>query len=169
MDLDRRTGPDIVGSITDLSMLPDCSYDAVWASHLLEHLYRHEILGALRQCWRVLMPGGALVAAVPDLQRVCELVAADRLEETIYTVPAGPITAHDIIFGFGTAISTGNSFMAHRCGFTPTVLCRDLQGAGFDPILVRRQSILELYAVAYRPSSDGRYINGPFSSASGAA
>ncbi|MGQ9367392.1 class I SAM-dependent methyltransferase [Azospirillum sp. ST 5-10] len=158
MDLDRRVAPDIVGSITDLSMLPDASVDAVWSSHMLEHLHRHEVGPALREVWRVLVPGGALVAVVPDLQRVCRYVAEDRLDEVLYTAPAGAVTACDIIFGFGEAIAAGNPFMAHRTGFTPSVLLRDLQGAGFDPILLRRREVLELEAIAHRPFPDGRPI-----------
>nr|WP_211100187.1 class I SAM-dependent methyltransferase [Azospirillum halopraeferens] len=158
VDLDRGVAPDIVGSITDLSPLPDESVDAVWSSHVLEHVSRHEVLRALREVRRVLVPGGAAVIIVPDLQRVSRFVVEDRLDEVLYTAPAGDVTVCDIIFGFGAAIAAGNEFMAHRTGFTPSVLLRDLQAAGFDPILLRRREMLELEAIAHRPLPDGRPI-----------
>ncbi|MGZ8317123.1 MAG: hypothetical protein ACXW3B_18395, partial [Telluria sp.] len=35
LDIDPRVQPDIVGTITDLSMIPDNSVDAIWSSHNL--------------------------------------------------------------------------------------------------------------------------------------
>ena len=45
--------------------------------------------------------------------------------------------------------------MAHRCGFTPSLLMRELQKSPFAEILLRRRSSQELAAVARkRPVSD---------------
>lgn len=162
MDINQDTAPDLIASITDMSMLSDGAVDAIWSSHMLEHLYRHEVAAALRECLRVLAPGGVFVAMVPDFQQVCSMAAADRLDEVLYTVAAGPVTAHDIIFGFGKAVAEGNTFMAHRTGFTPTVLGRDMQDAGFDPVFLKRQPTLELMVIARRPHADGRPIADPF-------
>ncbi|MBM3940852.1 MAG: methyltransferase domain-containing protein [SAR202 cluster bacterium] len=46
----------------------DGSMSAVYASHLLEHLYRDEARALLRECRRVLAPGGVLRLVVPDLE-----------------------------------------------------------------------------------------------------
>lgn len=162
MDINQAAAPDLIASITDMSVLSDGAVDAIWSSHMLEHLYRHEVATALRECWRVLAPGGVFVAIVPDFQQVCSLAAADQLDEVLYTAPAGPVTAHDIIFGFGKAVAEGNTFMAHRTGFTPTVLGRDMQDAGFDPVLLKRQPVLELLVMARRPYADGHPIANPF-------
>lgn len=51
--------------------LPDNSCDAVYHSHVLEHLRPVEAEGLLRECFRVLKPGGILRVAVPDLERIC--------------------------------------------------------------------------------------------------
>lgn len=43
------------------------SADAIYASHLLEHLYLEDALSLLSECRRVLKPGGILRLVLPDL------------------------------------------------------------------------------------------------------
>lgn len=45
----------------------DGSFKAVYASHLLEHMYRADAEFVLRECYRVLKPGGVVRVVVPDL------------------------------------------------------------------------------------------------------
>jgi SAM-dependent methyltransferase len=47
---------------------PDESFDAVYHSNFLEHLDRADAEGLLRECRRVLRPGGVLRVVVPDLE-----------------------------------------------------------------------------------------------------
>jgi predicted SAM-dependent methyltransferase len=58
--------------------LPDGSCDAVYHSHLLEHIRREEAPGFMKECCRVLRPGGIVRVAVPDLERIARLYL-DRL------------------------------------------------------------------------------------------
>jgi SAM-dependent methyltransferase len=44
------------------------SFSAIYASHVVEHLYRVEAEALLAECKRVLKPGGILRLVVPDLQ-----------------------------------------------------------------------------------------------------
>jgi predicted SAM-dependent methyltransferase len=46
------------------------TFDAVYASHLLEHLYLEEARRLLSECYRVLKPGGVLRMVVPDLHAI---------------------------------------------------------------------------------------------------
>ena len=48
----------------------DESFIAVYASHLLEHLHLDDARLLLRECYRVLQPGGAIRLVVPDLQSI---------------------------------------------------------------------------------------------------
>jgi SAM-dependent methyltransferase len=45
-------------------------FAAVFTSHVLEHLYPSTAIHCLRECLRVLQPGGVLRIAVPDLDRL---------------------------------------------------------------------------------------------------
>jgi len=67
-----RTGPSVVAH--DLSTgipLPNESCEVVYHSHVLEHLKRPDAQFFMRECFRVLKPGGLLRVAVPDLEQVC--------------------------------------------------------------------------------------------------
>src|SRR5438045_2405301 len=68
LDLDPAVQPDIVCSITDIGPVVADSVDAVWSSHNLEHLQRHEVPQALAEFFRVLKPRGLLLLTLPDLQ-----------------------------------------------------------------------------------------------------
>jgi hypothetical protein len=133
-DIDPAVQPDVIGTMVDLSAIPEGSMDAIFSSHNLEHLYAHEVEVALSEFVRVLKPDGFLVVICPDLQRVCKLVAEDRLLEAAYVSPAGPISPIDMLYGLRASLRLGNHFMAHRCGFTPSVLIKVLQTAGFSTV-----------------------------------
>jgi SAM-dependent methyltransferase len=51
----------------------DHHFDVVYHSHMLEHIRRADVPAFLRDCHRVLRPGGILRIATPDLERLCEL------------------------------------------------------------------------------------------------
>jgi SAM-dependent methyltransferase len=149
VDVDAAVQPDILADLTDLSPIADASADAVWAAHCIEHLYAHQVKLALSEFRRVLREDGFVCVIVPDLQVVAQYVAADRLHEALYDSPAGPVTPHDILFGFGAAIASGRTSMAHRCGFTPSMLQRCFNELPYGEVLLRRRSAeLELVAVA---------------------
>lgn len=149
VDIDPETHPDVVADLTDLSRIEDACADAVWASHCVEHLYRHEVGAALGEIRRILRPDGLACILTPDLQTVASVIAEDRLHEVLYQSPAGPITPHDVVFGFGHDVARGRIHMAHRCGFTPAVMVQSLSEAGFDTFVIRRRPY-ELFAVARR-------------------
>lgn len=149
LDIDPGVAPDIIASITDMTVVGSGSVDAVWSAHNVEHLFAHEVPIALAEFRRVLRPDGFALITVPDLQRVAELVAQDRLMEPAYISPAGPIAPLDMMFGFGGAIAGGNHFMAHRTGFTARSLDAALRGAGFAQVRVVRDEAFALWATAH--------------------
>lgn len=153
VDVDPAAQPDLLTSVTDLSAIPSGTAGAVWTSHCIEHLYVHEVGRALAEFYRVLSDDGFICIIVPDLQAVASYVAADRLHETLYDSAAGPITAHDILFGFGAAVAKGYTSMAHHCGFTPTTMMHYLGRVPFDEVTIRRRPSLELAAVARKKRS----------------
>ena len=53
--------------------LPEGSCDVVYHSNLLEHLRRPQARHLMKECFRVLRPGGILRVAVPDLEQICRM------------------------------------------------------------------------------------------------
>jgi predicted SAM-dependent methyltransferase len=151
LDIDPAVAPDILCPMTDMQPVPANSVDAIWSSHTLEHLHRHEVPRALAEFVRVLRPGGLLLLTLPDLQSVAELIAADRLEDEAYMSPSGPITPLDMVFGHIASLAAGKTFMAHRSGFTARTLQKLLVEAGFIEARVRRGDAFDLWASARKP------------------
>lgn len=150
-DVDPHVEPDVVASVTDLSAFEEASFDAAWCSHILEHLFAHEVAPAMRELLRVLKPGGSLSVMVPDVEAVARAIADGGLTEPIYVSSAGPITPHDILYGHGASIAAGRTAMAHRTGFSPKRLGSHLHEAGFDPVVVQRNTGYEIIAKAMKP------------------
>jgi hypothetical protein len=155
VDVDPEVAPDGVASATDLSAFAAGSVSAVSSAHCIEHLYAHDAVRALAEFHRILADDGFACVIVPDLQTIAQFIVSDRLHDRLYESPAGPVTAHDVLFGFGPAIAQGRASMAHRCGFTPSMMMQRLREAAFTEIVLRRRPSLELAAVARkRPSAD---------------
>nr|WP_321985900.1 class I SAM-dependent methyltransferase [uncultured Lichenicoccus sp.] len=150
LDIDPSVQPDIVGTMTDMSPVPDAGVDAVFSSHNLEHLYPHEVPVALAEFRRVLKPGGFALITLPDLQEVARLVATEGLEATAYLSGLGPIRPLDILFGYRGALADGNLFMAHHTGFTSASLMSALGEAGFAATTVQRvPKSFSLWAISF--------------------
>lgn len=150
LDIDANVKPDILSTMLDMSVVAACAVDALYSSHNIEHLYWHEVPVALAEFKRVLKDDGFAVITCPDLQSVCALIAQDKLTDTAYVSPAGPIAPLDILYGYRPSMARGNLYMAHRCGFTQKVLTEALQAAGFASVATMRRGYpsFDLYAVA---------------------
>ena len=157
LDIDPQTMPDVVGSIDDMGELQPQSYDAVWSSHSLEHLYAHEVPSALAEFRRVLRVDGFALITSPDLELVASCLFERGPDHVVYTSPMGPITALDMLFGHSDSISRGRQFMAHKTGFTCASLGRLLLGAGFPVALVKREG-LNLWAIALMEEADRDFV-----------
>lgn len=146
LDINPGAHPDIVASITDMSMIPSASFDALYSSHNLEHLAPHEAPLALKEFYRVLKPAGYALVTLPDLQQAAEYIAAGKAEEAVLMTNKGPITPLDILYGFRPFLSA-NPYMAHRFGYTAATLEKALREAGFLHVAVERDGDFALWAV----------------------
>jgi SAM-dependent methyltransferase len=133
-DIDPGCAPDITGTVVDMSAVNSGSVDAIFSSHNIEHVYPHEVPKVIAEFARVLADDGFVVLTCPDLQVVCEAVARDKLLEPLYVSPSGPVSPIDVLFGFRPAIAAGKYFMAHKCGFTYSVLSGLFAGGGFKSV-----------------------------------
>ena len=154
IDLDDRTEPDVVGSIVDMGDVFDgATFDAVWSSHVLEHLYAHQVRDALGEFRRVLRPDGFALITSPDIEAVAELILKNGLHSLAYTSLAGPITPLDMLFGHSASVAAGRHSMAHRTGFSCASLGELLLEAGFPSVIARRNRF-DLWALAFMPEAD---------------
>ena len=115
------------------------SYDAVYCSHNLEHYYKHEVSSLLKQFKNVLNDTGFVDIYVPNLVELIEQVKTGNLDidDVWYRVSTGaPVTFHDVLYGWNVAMSQGNLYYAHKCGFTPLSLHKELCNAGFTDVKV---------------------------------
>lgn len=53
--------------------LPDASFDYVFSEHMIEHIPYAAACSMLRECLRILKPGGRIRIATPDLDRLLSL------------------------------------------------------------------------------------------------
>ncbi len=51
---------------------PDNSGEAIYCSHFLEHLSRHDAFSFMKECYRVLVTGGIIRIIVPDLAQYAQ-------------------------------------------------------------------------------------------------
>jgi len=155
LDIDPNTNPDMVGSVCDLSSLfSPASFDAILCSHVLEHLYAHEVYPVMVQFRTVLKPDGFALIMCPDLMAAAEQLLENGLAGIVYNAPVGPIRVLDLFYGHSQSIEQGHHYMAHRTGFTSERLGNLLLQAGFPTVNARSDQNFELCAVAFMEYAD---------------
>ena len=159
LDIDKDVKPDIVGSLTDLSLVETASIDAIYSAFNIDHIYPHEVPIALKEFYRVLNDDGIVVITCPDLQGVCEAIAQDKLLNVLYESSSGPISPIDVLFGNRREVSAGNEYMAKKGGFTYSELDRVFFEEGFKTrVGGRREEMYELFLVAFKQEKSNEQI-----------
>jgi hypothetical protein len=149
LDADETVAPDLVGTMVEMSAVPDAFADAIFSSHGIEHLYWHDVPRALAEFHRVLAADGFAVITCPDLQSAAKMIAEDRLFETAYDSAAGAITPFDILYSYRPFVAANPQWMSHHCGFTLSTLISVLRQAGFQSVQgVRRLTAFDLWVLA---------------------
>lgn len=124
--VDAQPGPHVqhVLSCANLAPFANETVAEIYASHVLEHLgYQSELMQALSEFHRVLVPHGVLRVSVPDLKVLCSLFT----DETLQTQER----FHVMRMMFGGQLD-GADF--HKVGLTDEFLAGYLAAAGFDDI-----------------------------------
>lgn len=156
LDIDADVNPDVVGSMLNMEEVRTETFDAIYSSHNIEHVYPHEVPVALSEFHRVLKPDGFVALTCPDLQSVAALIADDKLTEAAYNSPVGDITPLDIFYGHGASIERGHHYMAHKTGFTLKTLFEAFKTAGFSTScgLKRGKPFYDLWILASKSDRD---------------
>ena len=153
LDIQAAPGVDLVHDARRLTELQPAKFDAVYCSHNLEHYYPHEVPLVLAGFHHVLKTDGFAEIRVPDIPAVMRhAIAHDmELDDVLYESPAGPITVHDVIYGYAREIeSSGEDYYAHKRGFTHKSLLAALQQAGFPAVWLTEPQSFEIGALAFK-------------------
>ena len=127
LDISACPGVDLVLDARNLGTLDAEQFDAVYCSHNLEHYYAHDCAKVLAGFRHVLKAEGVAEIRVPDIDAVVKAMVERDLDidDVLYTAAAGPITVHDVIYGWHVEIEkSGVDFYAHKRGFTDEVAHR---------------------------------------------
>jgi predicted SAM-dependent methyltransferase len=153
--LDEVEGADLLFDLTWTFPLPDCTVERFYSSHVLEHFFYEDLMRLLRECQRLLAPGGTFSVCVPDASNYIK--AYNNPECIRGWVPF----FYQDAFNYHTPIDYLN-YMAymkgtHRHLFDEAQLIAIFQAAGFtevcrrefDPALDLQQHRFEsIYATA---------------------
>jgi len=125
--VESRAGqrPDVVCDLHDLAPFADASVDEVLAVHVVEHFWRWEVAGVLREWVRVLKPGAPLVLECPNLASACSTFLADPSSGSRADA-AGQRT----MWVFYGDPQWRDPLMVHRWGYTPQSLAALMAEAG---------------------------------------
>jgi SAM-dependent methyltransferase len=128
------------------------SFDAVYLSHIIEHLENHDIDTVLKGVERVLKPGGVIDIYTPDMEQVFDALASGKeMDDEAYQSGVGPILYRDILYGLGSEIErSGHDFYAHRTGFTESRLKKVLEDRFSNVTTERKLGVFELHAKAQK-------------------
>ncbi len=61
----------------------DATVDYIFSSHFLEHLFEKDAMNLLKECYRVLKPGGLIRISVPDLEYAVTLYNQNQKDQTL--------------------------------------------------------------------------------------
>jgi predicted SAM-dependent methyltransferase len=117
--------------------LPDQSFDVVFCEHMLEHIDYRDGLHCLRECFRVLRPGGRIRIATPSLDRLARLCGGDLTELQSRYVKWVVDTLLDDADAYLPALVVNNFFQAwgHRFIYDAEALTHSLETAGFAEVV----------------------------------
>ena len=151
LDIDERLEPDICLDVRELITLDAKQFDAVFGSHILEHIYPHELQNVLDGCYRIIKDERWCEFHVPDCKAAIMMAAQNQgnLGTPLYTSPAGIVTVRDMLWGYASFVADFGAAQAHKDGFTSESLYAALRKAGFNYIFMGAGSY-EIAAVAFK-------------------
>jgi len=115
--------------------IPDACVDAVYSSHMLEHLTRDEAAAFMREARRVLKPGGVFRIAVPDLAlKIREYALSDDADAFIDSLDICKPLPRTLLARIGLICFVG--IRHHQWFYDGRSLCRLMTEHAFSSVQV---------------------------------
>ncbi len=154
VDLEEGPGVDLVARDPYHLPLPDGYADIVVSGQALEHSEFFWV--AFGEMVRVLKPNGFTHIVVPDMGGLFQAITAGNrdINDVWYVSPSGPISFHDVIYGWGQQVEQGNLYYCHKTGFTGKSLTAALTKAGFRTALIATDGGWNLYGFGFKVKPD---------------
>ena len=121
--------PDIICDLHRLEPFENDSVDEILAVHVVEHFWRWEVVGVLREWTRVLKRGAPMILECPNLQSACEQFLRDPQTFSGH----GPEGQRTMWVFYGDP-RWRDPLMVHRWGYTPGSLAAVMSEAGLAAI-----------------------------------
>ena len=123
LNIQKKDGVDFEGDLSDLSQFSDNSIEAVYASHVLEHVDQKKVKETLLGVNRILKKGGKFYISVPDMDILCRMFIDKKTN--------GKVKFHTMRMMFGGQI---DKYDFHYFGWNYEFLCVYLRGANFEKV-----------------------------------
>ena len=121
--------PDVAADITKALPFDDDSADEIHAYHVVEHIFRWEVEGVLRDWFRVLKPGGKMVLELPCLDKILWLFSK-------YQEAKSPVDARLTLWGLYGDPGYKNPDMTHKWCYAMSELQSLMQGIGLREVII---------------------------------
>jgi len=104
------------------------SVDRIFSEHFLEHLHRHDAVKLLKECRRVMIPGGVIRVSVPDLRTLIDKYLERDLDfaSAVGWAPATPCQL----------VNEGLRLWGHLFVYDAAELVLVFREAGFDGLVI---------------------------------
>jgi predicted SAM-dependent methyltransferase len=141
--------------------IPTASFNYIGSEHGFEHISYDEGQAMLKECYRILMPGGTLRIATPNLLRLVDLFKKDKTDEELRFIQ-NKLKWHK--WKTVTECSILNYELGswgHKFVYDPDTLRLALENAGFRDVRefpVGESDIPELRGIEARDLGDIQYI-----------
>lgn len=142
--------PDVICDLHSL-IFEDGRADEILSVHVVEHFWRWEVVGVLREWVRVLKKGGRMILECPNLKSACEQFL--RSSEAA----AGPgKEGQRTMWVFYGDPAWRDPLMVHRWGYTPQSLAKVMEEAGLvdirqEPAVFKLREPRDMRLVGVKP------------------
>ena len=130
VDADTTVKADVhADALEFLDRLGESEVEEIYAGHFLEHLAKPAADRFLRECYRVLVPGGVCAIVVPDMREVLKRYIAQAIDEIPFDGRMWRLSDLDDVCGWFLYGSVNPS--RHLWSYDEFTLRRAMREAGF--------------------------------------